>query len=267
MKRMIIGLILCFGFAASSASICDDPLNYNFICNKMKNLRGHIMMLESQRDLMQINYDYVRDVSQSMATASTELMNELPFDLEDHRPALQYVATRAAQVQQMADRRNPQVFHEANLLRRSCTSCHTPAEPTSGVKWEEIFKMDWSKIVQKCDEPGKNPFICKNMYGMVTNYSYILTAYLNKVENHKMIETSAKEIARISSLLVSENFLHDRMANIQEVNERAKEAEALALQKDPRSLEKAYEITESCMGCHTQRGYPSPLKSGVKIWN
>lgn len=267
MKKIFFGLALSFSFYASAASICDDPMNYNFICNKMKNLRGHIMMLESQRDLMQINYDYIRDVSESLSTTSTELMNELPFDLEDHRPALQYVATRAAQVQQMANRRNPQVFQEANVLRKSCATCHTSAEPTSGVKWDEIFKMDWTKIVQKCDESGKNPFICKNMYGMVTNYGYVMTAYLNKVENHKMIETSAQEIVRISGLLVAENFLHDRMANIKEVHDRAKETVLLAQKKDPLALEKAYEITESCMGCHTQRGYPSPMKLGVKIWN
>ncbi len=271
MKRLIFAVTILAGLVSGSvsgaASLCDDPMGANQVCNDMKNLRGHIMMLESQRDLMQLNYDYVRDVSGSLSDAAIDLMNQLPTDFEDHRPALRYVATQAKVASQLAGAKDPQAFTKSNTLRQSCNGCHTSAEPSSGVRWDEVFKMDWSKIVEKCNLPSRNPFLCKNMYGMVTNYSYVSSAYLSQKSDNKMLGTIAKEISRISGVLVENNFMHDRMSNIQDVRVLAEEVMKLAAQNDPSTLEKANAMVESCMGCHSHGMTPAAVKTTVHIWN
>ncbi|GIL18225.1 MAG: hypothetical protein BroJett040_19760 [Oligoflexia bacterium] len=248
---VIAGMVLAT--QSSFASLCNDPIRPNLICHEMKNLRSHIMMLEAQRDLMQVDYSYIKTVADSLAQSVSSLQSRLPEEMENHTVALKDLSEQTAQLARLADNKNPNAFIVSNSLRDNCIECHRNEGGAGGKKWDDIFKQDWNKISQKCNTTGRNPYVCKQMYGMITNFSYILTAYMSSIENYDMTEKTSSEIARISKNLVDNNFAHDedRVANIKEVNSRANEAVALAQKKDPAAFSKAYSVTESCMECHS----------------
>lgn len=234
----------------SHANVCDDPLRASVVCVKMQNLRSHIMMLESQRDLMVINYNYVRDVSTSLGQLALDITKDLPTELANHAPALNSINQQADEIKNLATEKDPTVFTFTNTLRSNCAQCHSNNNPPSGIKWDQIFNMDWNHIVATCNSNGRNPFICKQMYALVSNYSSLFTAYNAGLKNYKLAQTAAEEISRITSLLIENNFLHTRTEFLTQVQAKAQEVIRLAGNQDPTTFEKSYALASSCMNCH-----------------
>lgn len=248
-KLKALFLILSLSQLASAASVCDDPLKAPSICFSMANIRSQILMLESQRDLMQINYDYMKVTASSLADLSLKAQAQMGRDLQDHADSLKVVAAHASQIADEAAVRNPQVFATANSIRKTCLSCHSESKNPSG-SWGDIFRSDWNSILKKCNSPGKNPYLCKQMHGMVTTYDYIVSAEAGKIQNYEVTEQAANEVSRISADLIKNGFQHNRKANLGLVNQLATEIAAMAKAKNPGTFDKAYELTDGCVSCH-----------------
>lgn len=234
----------------SHAGTCDDPLRSSQTCYEMQNLRSHILMLEAQRDLMQVNYPYINVISNSLANRTDEMLRTLPSDFKDHEASLKGLVIEAQTISKMAEQRDSNVFQRTNTIRSQCMSCHNTNSASSGYRWTDIFKTDWSKIVARCNSAGRNPYMCKQMHGMITNYAYINSAFFSQKSDNEVLSQSAAEIARIAKDLLDNNFQHVSQNFFTEVQVRAKAAAQAARKSDPSALEKAQAITQSCLECH-----------------
>lgn len=268
MKNLLViaTLLIVITPFQGNASLCNDPIGANNVCFQMKNIRSHIMMLESQRDLMLLNYKYLQAVSFSLSSTAAATTKILPEDLRNHSQALMAISDKALSISQDASGQDPQVFVRANSLRTNCAACHTNDNPVSGHKWNEIFALDWNKIIEKCNSENHNPFLCKQMHGMISNYSYIFSAYQAGITDYSMLETAAAEIQRISKLLLDNGFLHINKEIIQDVNRRSSEVMELAQERNPQTMAKAYAITETCSQCHSPVNLNTSSKLNLNVW-
>ncbi len=264
--QIILASILFTGFSAVAGSICDDPLASNMVCKEMKNMRSHILVLEAQRDLVQFNLPFVETVSASLAHTAETLSEKLPSDLISHRPALLAIARQAKQASRMAEGNNPDALMISNTLRMNCTTCHASDIELGEGKLGNVFKSDWNAITARCNQLGSNPYLCKQMYGMISNYGYIVSAYIAGIQDFKMTAEISSEMSRIAKDLKTKNFVHSRSELLQIVSNTADEATMLAKNQDPAAFEKAYSVIETCNKCHSETWGSSPTRAIYSVW-
>ncbi|MEY4615189.1 MAG: hypothetical protein RJB66_149 [Pseudomonadota bacterium] len=264
LSQMLIAIFILGSWSSFAlADTCDDPSRMPAVCREMRHLRSQILLLGAQRDTLQINYDLLKVVAEEMKAGSSRAIGHLKGD-STHGIGLVGVQALAFDLIDEATQKKGDAFVTANKIQQQCNNCHNNASPTSGHRWDDIFKSDWSVIYKKCNSPERNPLLCKNMHAMFSYYSGFFTAYQLGVQNFELTERSAIEIAKIAITLKENNLLHGLGETMDSVATEAKEVAQLAKNKDPDTFTRALAITQSCMRCHADRDLSSP-KTSIRL--
>ncbi len=126
--------------------------------------------------------------------------------------------------------------------------------------WNDVFGFNWDEVAQRCDQFSANPYICKSMNAMATDYSHLSTSHLSKIENFEITSSLVEEIVRVLRDLKTKNISHFPENLSVEVEKKAEEVIALANKKDPTTFQKALDLNNSCMKCHNEA---YPLNRGI----
>lgn len=254
----ILGMlaVVAMGSKTWAAGLCTDPMHQQDVCFRMKHMRATINAIDAQRDLMRINYDYLNVLASSLKTNSSEIINKISMENTDHVEGLKAINRMATDMEAYATLANPNAVVSSNMLRSRCVACHTNDAPPSGIKWGDIFRYDWEKIVKNCNLPGRNPYLCKSMNGMLSAYGQLMTAYIAGISDYKLTEQAATEVVRILQEIKTNNFLHMSEQIRAEAEAKANEIVKLAKAKDPSVFEKSYQLPQTCMKCHEENGQP-----------
>ncbi|HEX4924458.1 MAG TPA: hypothetical protein VFV50_10240 [Bdellovibrionales bacterium] len=257
MKKISLAVgaaVLAVAAYASSQEFdsCASPGRLASVCRVMKHVRSHIMVLDSQRDLAQLNFAFVEKSLQSLSETVAGLMTTGAAHV--HLEKLGLTQKLAEQALLEARARNPNAFRTANYIKTSCQQCHNEGSP-AGLKLEDIFQTPFGQPTQRCNEPGKNPFVCKNMYALVASFDAFTTAGNVGRINYEFAAENAREIRRIALTLQSFNSpIHEGgNAPLIDVANRAIELERLATGRSPQVLIKAQEVSRACIQCHRVR--------------
>ncbi len=236
------------------AGLCDDPLRDSFVCYNMHHLRTQTNLLGEQRDLMRVDYPFLIAVAQDMKQIVSQVLEK---EGHEHLVNLQAVATLANDVVVEAQKESGRALEKANLIQKQCQTCHQSEDPDDGggYKWDKISKFNWDYISKKCNEPkeGRNPYLCKHMYGMFKVVDYFWSGVaLQQVNNSAVIKT-AQELKRIAMDLDQKRMVHlpgQDVQFFQEVIESADEIIQLAEENSPLLINKMQAVTNGCMKCH-----------------
>jgi hypothetical protein len=235
------------------ASICDDPLRQKAICLEMKHLRSQILVLGAQRDLLQVNYPYLEQIGLEIKGISTRTKDKIINSAPEHATGIGSVETLSNELVSLAANRQVEALVISNNIQKQCASCHSKENPTSDIRWDEVFKNDWSVFYAKCNQADRNPYTCKSMHGMLSSISTFFTASQLDLENYEITKLGAVEIERLARDLSQKNFIHGGEVALSLIGLKAKEVAELAEQKNPEAFSRAAGITQVCMQCHADR--------------
>ncbi len=249
-----IAILITFGAVPSVfADSCSDPTRQQDVCREMKHLRSQVLVLGAQRDLMQINFDLLGKIGEEVQAGSRRALSRLTVTDESHSAGLIGVQAIALDLVEQAKEKNGDALATANRIQQQCNTCHNSAAPTSGHKWEDIFKNDWSVYYSKCNQSDRNPYRCKSMHAMFSYYSGFFTAYPLGIKNYELTGMLAHEIAQVAEQLQKNNLVHGVDDLMTKVSQDAKEIEVLAAEKNPETFDRAMALTQTCMQCHADR--------------
>jgi hypothetical protein len=260
--KKILALLLTSSSLIVNAAICDDPLRDKDLCNGMKHVRSEIHAIGAQRDLMQINYNYLIEVAKELKS-TTEAMATKFQDDPSHSIGMTEIKNLSHEMMSLAQTQNSETFVTANKIQMQCMNCHNNSDPSSGYKWSEIFKNDWSSIYARCNDIDRNPYRCKSMHGLFSAYSFFFTAWKMEVKNYELAYESAKEMNRIVKDLNEKQFLHGSENILAEIQSQSEGIMQKAKQKDPEAFTDGLLITQSCMKCHADGRINRPLTQSL----
>ena len=253
-------LVLTFSPFAKADS-CNDPVRQPVVCREMKHLRSQVLALGAQRDLMKINYDLLTLIGEEVRAGAHRALAGMTTPDEKHGAGLIGVQALGMDLRDQAKQQSVEALVTATKIQKQCSTCHGQSEPTSGYRWEDIFKGDWSVLHERCNEPDRNPYRCRSMYAMFSHYSGFFTAYQVGRQNYELTEKSAKEISRIALDLISHKLAHGLDDLLGMVAKDAMEVEALARDKNPEAFDRARSLTQACMKCHADPKVLSPRRN------
>lgn len=254
--------LLVLGTQSSWAGVCRSGSGADQLCSRMRHLRAQIFALDSQRELMQINSSYMYAMGLSISDNANMILPLLGLGIPEHHMGISGAARLGKELSNQAYRNDGDMVVTANQIREQCITCHAQERPPGGVKWDEIFRKDWTYISIQCAQPGRNPYLCKSMNGMLSAYGYLFTAQDASVQDFSMTEQAAMEIARILADLKSKNFSHLPEEYRQKAEGDARELASLAAAKNPAAFERIKTVANACMECHKARSVgtrPSPM--------
>lgn len=255
MKALIIAslMILSLNSMAQRAPICvEGNTQYQEFCGRMKHMRATVQLLDAQRAMMNTDYDFFGALALSLKENTSRLAEIAPTVLQDHKVGLQNLNLMSQQMEIYSKVKNPELFVVSNNLRLQCLNCHSSGNPNSQTVWNDVFSMSWDKISKDCSENGRNPFICKSMNEMGSNYNHLFTAYLAQVQNYSITEAVAGQILKVLNRLKTMNFKYIGEDNRLNAEKATQEIIQLAQAKDPKAFEKARDLTNACMKCHNE---------------
>lgn len=269
LTSLFLGTVLASSAQAQSKGLCTDPLRQPEVCLRMQNMRATVNLLDAQRELMQVNYPYFASISGALVENVENIIQKIKMNRPEHVDGLKGVEKYAQEMGAFAQNQDPQTLVAANLVRTQCMNCHSATAPASGINWDEVFKHDWDSTVKRCNLPGRNPYVCKSMNGMLTAYGYILTSYNAGIQDFAMTEKTASEIVRILTDLKNNNLLHFAEAYRNDAELEAREIVKAAQAKDPDVFGRAVYLPQLCMKCHDNNGVHLPKlmqPSKAKLW-
>ncbi|MEQ1877037.1 MAG: hypothetical protein ABL958_10355 [Bdellovibrionia bacterium] len=257
MKKFLIAVfVLSAGIGAAALSYendsCSQPGRFAPLCRTMKHLKSHILLLDSQRDLNQANFGFLAVTLESFRQSIVSLSAVGSWSIHLEKLEAAKVLTEKALVE--ARNLDPQVFKTANQIKTSCQQCHNSSSP-AGLKWDDIFKTSWSVGSSRCDEPGRNPFVCRQMHALVSIFeSFESGANAGRLD-FNFAAANAREARRIVHLLQSfRKPIHEGgNALLKDIELKAIELEDLAMRQSPLVFEKAPAVSWSCIQCHSVR--------------
>lgn len=253
MKFFVALLALVSTTALAGTTPCSDPLRNQDVCYKMQYLRAQVNALDAQRELMEVNYGYLATLGYGLKTSAESVMNKV--DLPEHKIGLEKVAEMGDALLGYASDDDGHALVIANQVRNACVTCHAPAgNPASGIKWGDVFAVDWNQIAQRCNEAGRNPYLCKSMNAMLTTFGALQTSWAAGVRDFEMVKYSADEVARVLRELKRRKVLHLPERFRADAEATAQEIANLAAQRDPSVFERALMLPASCVRCHEQAG-------------
>lgn len=100
---------------AEELNTCENPGRVSEVCYKMKDLRSHIQLLDIQRELMQVNYEFLSILGKNIDQIATSLLTARNF--QDHLKGMNQVKEIASELTLQALRYNPQALKVANSNR------------------------------------------------------------------------------------------------------------------------------------------------------
>jgi hypothetical protein len=245
---MIAFIFLCLTNFSSAAPACQGPGSDTLTCLQMKHLKSHLDLFDAQRDLLQTNFSFLEQLSNSMNTIVTNLLVDPNRAI--HLSALGEVRNLVVDISALAHNRNLDVLKKTNLVRQKCQHCHLSVPAGNGQTWAEISKQDWGNIFTRCNQFDRNPYVCKNMFAMAGVLNFIQTAEDSSNQSFESILSMITEFQRIISDLKAKNAIHDSIFPLVEAEKRALEVETLVLARDPKVFQKATEVILTCAQCH-----------------
>jgi hypothetical protein len=247
----------------AQAGVCDDPLRQKEVCLEMKHLRSQILVLGAQRDLLQVNYPYLQNIGIELQGISSRVKDRIINSDPEHATGLVGIDRMANELVEASVNGRPDALVISNNIQKQCANCHSKDNPASDIKWDDIFKNDWSVFYAKCNQPDRNPYTCKSMHGMLSSISTFFTSSQLELQNYEITKLGAKEIERLTQDLTQKQFLHGGEVALSLIELKAREIADLADQKNPEAFSKAIGITQVCMQCHADR--PHPLNQRVSF--
>lgn len=255
LKHVTVCLILGISAVASAqaVNVCNLSTEYPEFCTRMKHLRATANVVDSQRELMVVNFTFLSALAESLKQNAASLKTVIPSSLDDHKLALKEIEGLAVEMKSQAMNKDVNVLVTANSVRGKCIACHGTGNPPSG-NWNDVFGFDWNEISKECNQEGRNPYLCKSMNGLFSNYNHLLTASNAKIENYVVTSAVARDMARILGDLKAKNFSHhlgegDRKG----LEDAAMEVATLAADRNPMAFEKAVTLGDSCVKCHSNQ--------------
>ncbi len=219
------------------------------ICLQMRHLRSHIQVLDAQRELLLANYELIAQYAKSLARTLSRIQEH--SDDQSHTAGISSLQELTTHLTGLAEKKDPEALLAANQLRYKCSQCHSPELPTSGYSWETVFRASWDKIIELCNEEGRNPYACKHMFALFSSISYFFTAPEALDLSYETAYETAREIKRLAQVLQNLGAFHEGgNDSLREVELRAEELIELARNKDPRILQEGRQVTISCNKCH-----------------
>ncbi|MEZ4871809.1 MAG: hypothetical protein R2827_06085 [Bdellovibrionales bacterium] len=210
-------------------------------------------MLGEQRDLMQVDYKFLQNLGDDMQELVAQLLRQRRSD--SHLEDLNAVQTMAVNLSEAAMNEQVEALMYANNIQATCQKCHNSAQPRSGYSWDDIYKVNWSMILQECNTPSgtRNPYVCKNMFGMLSAVDYFYSANQLQHFSYPTIVSVAGELKRIATDLKTRNMTHgeDSIGLFTELIERSEKIIAFAELEDSRVVGELNMITSTCFTCHS----------------
>jgi len=247
----IILVLLSFFAEAQAVKLCRTGNEFPEFCNRMKHLKAIVNTVDSQRELMLLDYNFLSSLSVSLLDNSKEIQKVIPRGFENHKEGLKNIEELATKMQTQSIQKDANVLINANLIRNQCLACHSNSNPNSS-GWNDVFGFDWEKVSKNCNREGRNPYLCKSMNSLITDYNHLLTAYMAKIENYDVTSAVASDMVRIFKDLQIKNFTHLGEANRATAEAKATEVVRLARAKDPSVFTQSLNLTETCMKCHSE---------------
>lgn len=252
-----IGIIVTFLFSGQTyaADLCDEHAADQEICYKMNNLRAQIHALDAQRELMQVNPSYLEAFGFSLARSARAILKIIKPGIPEHNMGLAEVAKLGNELAKNAiESDSSAMLITANLVKNNCATCHTGRNPANGNDWNRVFKNDWSVISKRCNEPGRNPYLCKSMNGILSAYSFQGTAASANIQDFEMTQKTSEEVMRILVDLKNKKFKHFDSKLRDRAEATAAEVAQLASEKNALAFEKSKELLNTCTQCHQATG-------------
>ncbi len=263
-QKFLLGFVLIAAAMAQaqSAPYCSAQNFDTEFCKRMKHLRATVRTLEAQDALMQINYEYLTNLSKDLNENTEALLKVTPPVLADHQLGLKNISKLAEEVQSFSAQKNADAMIGVNRIKKQCLACHDTNNPQPGIPWNDTFGNTWEDILKDCSREGQNPYMCKSMNAMMTNYNQLATAYNAKIESYESTSSVAKEVMRILQDLKAKGFKHFTEASRAEAETNALEVVKLAANKNPLAFEKANNLVQTCNKCHeSQYSWLKPVKN------
>jgi hypothetical protein len=246
-----------FAFVTSFASVargsdCRAEGRNTVLCNQMKALRAHLMMLDENRELVRANFPMLKANGESMYQLTVKILTSR--NNTEHLSDLGAVKSLAANLRDQASKSDPAAFVTANRIKGKCQACHSlsQSETGSGFSWNEIYAKSWDEIAQHCNQEERNPYICKSMYGMTSMFGYFEPAMRANHLSFELADEAASEVRRIALELKTIGSLGEShsLDALQEVVVWSESLSTLAKRRDPYVYQRALEVQKACGQCH-----------------
>lgn len=260
MKKIFLALSVLFAFSSQvwAEGMCDDSSRQG-VCLKMRHMRASINALDSQRELMQVNPSYFAAIGMVLRQTVDRIRVEYGLGIPEHLMGLTGIERLSGELTLQASANNIEMLKTANMIRTQCASCHASHSAGGGVDWDQVFNYDWDAIAKHCNEPQRNPYLCRSMNGMLSSYGYLMTAYDSNVTNFVMTKQAADEITRILVDIKTKGFNHLPDDLRDQAEAEARVISQMASEQNPAVFERASKITNACQQCHERTGGPSDV--------
>lgn len=253
MKHVLFFLVLTIGVStwAKNPSVCGAGNTQNLeFCQRMKHLRATSNLVDSQRILMNVDYDFLGQLATSLDNNAQTLIQLAPASLQNHTAGLQKIQMMAQEMGRLAELKNPNAMVVANNFRRQCLNCHNSNNPDPNIIWNEIFSFNWEKVTRDCSTENRNPYLCISMNALGSNLNHVVTAYVANIQDYSVTASVANEIVRILRKLKTLNFSHFTEESRAFAEQSALNVIQLANAKDPNTFDMARNLNQACMQCH-----------------
>jgi hypothetical protein len=164
--------------------------------------------------------------------------------LEDIRSIVRLTRRRA-------EEQNLEVFRLLGHIQNHCQRCHTDSS-APGRRWEDLSKASWMQIAVRCNQAERNPYLCRQMYGMLAQVQILESGVGLGTSRLETLAAAASELERIASELIRLGGVHGGVTEpLEQIRRESAELKALATARNPEAFPKAAQITSSCRQCHT----------------
>ncbi|MBC86017.1 MAG: hypothetical protein CL677_04210 [Bdellovibrionaceae bacterium] len=235
---------------------CADPFRDTLVCKTMRHLRSNVHLLGEQRDLMRVDFEMLKNLGEDIESMVSHLLVQRSDS--GHLEDLNEVRALAAQLSEAALDERVEALTYANNIQSTCQRCHNSAQPSSGHRWDQIYKVNWSMIVETCNTPApdRSPYVCKNMFAMLSAVDYFYSATQLQNFNFATIISVANELGRVAKDLKDRNMTHgeDSIQLFSEIIQRAEKIEILSRSEDLEVVQHMNQVTSTCFACHGMDG-------------
>jgi len=231
-------------FAADS---CEEANRNTVLCFKMKHLRSQVSVLDSQRDLLQTNFPLVDCIAKDMDSLVTSVLVSGYYD--DHLRALSEVKSAAISIRKLAKSSSIEAFTLSNTLKSRCLACHASSSPSSGHTWESISHGSWDGVVSRCNEAGRNPYLCKQLAALMTTLNYFRSSEISGIRSFEGTEAIARESARLAAILKPFESTYPGEPSFSEIERKSIEIMTLAKERKTQAYEQGRELIQACTRC------------------
>ena len=245
---LFVGL---FSGQVEAGQLCKPTTHYVEFCRNMRHLGTAINAVESQSVLMRIDPIYMGALASEIYDTASVAENLFPTEFAKHKQYIDEVKKVAFELKTQSQTRDLNMLGTAHQIGRQCLNCHMALPNEEGsTSWNQMFGNSWKTINNECHQRGKNPYLCKTMNAISTNYNHIVTAYAAKRNSYSTISVVAGEILRLLRDLGINRFDHLGVENRLQAEQDVMSVIEMAKLQDSRTLEKARDLNKTCMACH-----------------